>query len=385
MNIFKRIALLFSKNNKNEVEESLSTRKGVNFSDPSARSAYFMDCLDQMEESSREVELLAGEYQLVTDYLTDVDEIDALPAGKKSELESCAKQFAAYSSEIQKYRERKSRMSDIEYYTLKKREPEVEEGIAKIREAEKYAVAVKRDLRRLDGERQARLFIKNESRKNMSNYKGMVVIFIGAYVLCMLLLLFFQFALDLNVFIGYFLATALVAIAAAVTAIKYMDATKELKHAQAEINKLIALQNTVKIRYVNNRKLLEFLYLKYHVENGDKLEKLWKAYQLEKEERRQFTEAQAQSEYFQKHLIELLSNVRVRYPDRWVYQTGAFLDPREMVEIRHELIIRRQRVREQIDYNKKLAEDAKSEIEEVARVYPEYAGEIIELLNSKDA
>ncbi|MBR4278398.1 MAG: hypothetical protein IKQ28_08170 [Lachnospiraceae bacterium] len=384
MNIFKRIALLFSKNNK-EDEESLSSRKGINFSDPAERSRYFMDCLDQMEESSREVELLAGEYQLVTDYLTDVDEIEALPPGKKTELETCAKQFSSYSTEIQKYRERKPRMSDIEYYTLKKREPEVEEGIAKIREAEKYAVAVKRDLRRLDGERQARLFIKNESSKSMSNYKGMVVIFIGAYVLCMLLLVFFQFALDLNVFIGYFLATALVAIAAAVTAIKYMDATKELKHAQAEINKIIALQNTVKIRYINNRKLLEFLYLKYHVENGEKLDKLWKAYQLEKEERRQFTEAQAQSEYFQKHLTELLSNCRVKYPDRWIYQTGAFLDPREMVEIRHELIIRRQRVREQIDYNKNLAEEAKLEIEEVAKLYPEYAGEIIELLNSKEA
>ena len=56
----------------------------------------------------------------------------------------------------------------------------------------------------------------------------------------------------------------------------------------------------------------------------------------------------------------------------------------EMVEIRHELIIRRQRVREQMDYNKKLAEDAKQEIEDIAKLYPEYASEIIELLDSKE-
>ncbi|MCR4617358.1 MAG: hypothetical protein K5669_04115 [Lachnospiraceae bacterium] len=386
MNIFKKLALLFSKKNNEDSDDGfLQGRNGVNLSNPEDRSRYFMDCLDQMEESSREVELLAGEYQLVTDYLTDADEIDELPPEKKTEIEAVANQLTAYSAEIQKYRDRKSRMTDIEYYTLKKREQEVEEGIAKIREAEKYGIAVKRDLRRLDGERQARLYRKSENQKNMSNYKGMAYIFISAYIFCMLLLLFFQFALDLNVFIGYFLATALVAIAAAVTAIKYMDAVKESKQIQVEINKLISLQNTVKIRYVNNRKLLEYLYVKYHVENGEKLEKLWKAYQLEKEERRQFTEAQAQSEYFQKHLVELLSGYRVKYPDRWLYQIEALKDQREMVEIRHELIIRRQRVREQIDYNKKLAEDAKQEIEDIAKLYPEYAGEIIELLNSKEA
>ncbi len=384
MNIFKKIASFFSKKNSEDDEELYSGRGKVNFNDPQDRSRYFMDCLDQMEEASREVELLAGEYQLVTDYLTDTDEIDALPDEKKQGIEAIALSLTAYSEEIRKYRERKSRMTDIEYYTLQKREQEVEEGIKKIRENEKYAVAVKRDLRRLDGERQARLFRKNESKRNMSNYRGMVVIFISAYIFCMMILLFLQFVLGLEVFVGYILATALVAIAATVVAVKYMDAGKEMSRAQAEINKLIQLQNTVKIRYVNNRKLLEYLYLKYHVESGEKLDKLWKAYQLEKEDRRQFTEAQAHSEYYQKQLLSVLSGCRVKYPDRWLYQIKALTDEREMVEIRHELIIRRQRVREQMDYNKKLAEDAKQEIEDIAKLYPEYASEIIELLDSKE-
>jgi hypothetical protein len=384
MNIFKKITSFFGKQNTDETEGYVTSRSSVNLKDPEDRSRYFMDCLDQMEESSREVELLAGEYQLVTDYLTDVDEIESLPKNKKEDLSAIAKSLNVYDAEIKKYRERKSRMTDIEYYTLQKRESEVEEGIEKIKEAEKYAVAVKRDLRRLDGERHARNFRENENLKTMGNLKGMVTIFIGAYVFCMLLLLFFQFALGLNVFIGYFLATALVAIAVAISAIKYMDAGKELEVIRNEKNKLIQLQNTVKIRYVNNRKLLEFLYLKYHVENGEKLDKLWKAYQQEKEERRQASEAEAGIDLLKKQLIQSLSSQRVKYPDRWITQAAAFIDEREMVEIRHELIIRRQRVREQIDYNKKLAEDAKQEIEDIAKMYPEYASEIIELLDSKE-
>ena len=386
MNIFKKFLSLFQKENKEDRRRDLihSDRIMVNFADPQERSRYFMDCLDQMEECSREVELLADEYSLVTDYLTDMEEIDALPENKKSQIEAFARELTGYDSEIRKYNERKSKMSDIDYYTLKDREDEVEEGIEKIRESEKYAAAVKRDLRRLDGERQARIFRKNEGETSLNNYKGMVIIFIAAYIFCMLLLVFFQFVVGLDVFIGYILATAAAAIACTVTAVRYMDTSKELTKIDSEINKLIQLQNTVKIRYVNNRKLLEFLYLKYHTTSGEKLDKLWKAYQHEKEERRRFTEAQAQTESCGKQLISALSAVRVKYPDRWLMQVPALLDKKEMVELRHELIIRRQRVREQMDYNKKLAEEAKDEIQDIAKIYPEYAKEIIELLDNKE-
>ena len=83
-------------------------------------------------------------------------------------------------------------------------------------------------------------------------------------------------------------------------------------------------------------------------------------------------------------LIAALSSLRIKYPDRWLMQIPALLDNKEMVELRHELIIRRQRVREQMDYNKKLAEEAKAEIQDIAKIYPEYAKEIIELLDNKE-
>ena len=59
MNFFKR---LFSrkKNNESAVleEESVKQRKDVDFNDPEARSRYVMDCLEQMEIGTREVEML---------------------------------------------------------------------------------------------------------------------------------------------------------------------------------------------------------------------------------------------------------------------------------------------------------------------------------------
>ncbi|MCQ2493671.1 MAG: hypothetical protein MJ104_03635 [Lachnospiraceae bacterium] len=383
MNFFKK---LFSK--KKNIEPEAATderdklRSGVNFNNPEERSRYIMDCLEKMEIGAREVEMLTGEYQLVTEYLTDTEEIDALPEEQHFKLETVAKQLVGYDAEIKRYREKKNRMSDIDYYTLRSQESEVEEGIAKLREGERYAVKIKKDLRRLDGERQANEFRKLELKRSKDNYKGMVGIFVMAYIFCMLLLVFFQFGLGMSVFIGYILATAVVAIACAVAAIKYIDCDKEQKLVHNTVNKLIKLQNTVKIRYVNNRKLLEYLYLKYHVENSEKLEKMWHLYQQEKEDRRQFIEAEAGNEYATKQLMALLTSYRIKYPDRWLFQTPALIDKREMVEIRHDLILRRQAIREQMDGSRKLSDDARDEIAEVSKQYPEYAKEILELVDS---
>lgn len=383
MNFFKK---LFSKKQNiesNEPDEQVTKlRRDVNFDSPEDRSRYIMDCLEQLETGTRETEILTGEYQLITEYLTDTEEIDALPDEQHSKLEALASQLTGYDSEMKKYRDRKNRMSDIDFYTLRSHESEVEDGIKKLREGEKYAVKIKKDLRRLDGERQANEFRKQELKRSKANYKGMVGIFITAYIFCMLLLVFLQFVLGLSVFIGYFLATAVMAIACAVAAIKYIDSDKEQATAQNTVNKLIKLQNTVKIRYVNNRRLLEFLYLKYHVENAEKLEKLWRLYQQEKEERRQFIEAEARNEYCSKQFLAMLTSFRIKYPDRWLFQTSAILDKREMVEVRHELILKRQAIREQMERNKKLADDARDEIADISLLYPEYAKEILEMVDS---
>ena len=92
--------------------------------------------------------------------------------------------------------------------------------------------------------------------------------------------------------------------------------------------------------------------------------------------RKQFAEAEAKTEYYQRELVRQLMQYRVSDPDRWINQVEAILDPREMVEIRHELILRRQSLRQQMDYNNKVAKTARDEIERVKEEYPEFAAQI---------
>lgn len=156
------------------------------------------------------------------------------------------------------------------------------------------------------------------------------------------------------------------------------------KGVEKTINKIIQPQNKVKIRYVNNCQLMEYLYLKYNTDSATKLEKQWKMYQDEKEERKQFAEAEAKIEYYQKRLVQRLAGYRVQMPERWISQTGALLDKREMVEIRHELIQRRQVLRKQMDYNQEVAESARNEVKDIMTTYPKYAQEILAMVERYD-
>ena len=366
-------------------EELVSIRDEVDFKKEEERSRYIMNCLEQMEEASKEMDLLTGEYQLITAYLTDMEEVENLPKEQKAELFDTAMYLKNLEEERKNYLSKKERLTDARFKQIEQQEEELQEGLDKLKEAEAYGKLVKQDLKRLDRERHAYEFRKEELKGIRNNTKGIATICMTALLLCLVMLFVMQFAFEMDTKLGYLLMAGLAAVAFTVIYIKHMEALKEQTQVEKTINKLILLQNKVKIRYVNNTNLLEYYYLKYHVDNGKQLEKMWTMYQSEKEERKKYEQAQTDLEFFKNKLISFLKQSRVKYPERWIHQSAAIVDPKEMVEKRHELIVRRQSLRKQLDYNKELAVKAKEEIKEVVKAYPEYAKDITEMVDKYES
>lgn len=361
-------------------EQIVYERDKVNFHDGEERKRYLTGCLEQIGEAEKEISLLTGEYSLVTSYLTDMEEIESLPPEQMSELKNVARKMQTLGNEMQRFRDKKQRMAESEYRQISAQETEIEEGIKKLREAEKYQKLIRQDMTRLDGERHAYEYRRVELENMMANFKGMTVICVVALAVCMLMLLVLQYGFEMETTIGYYVSVAAAAIAITIMTVKYLDSEKELGRVNKASNKLIQLQNKVKIRYVNNTNLLDYLYLKYNVESAEKLKQLWDMYQEEKEERKQYAETEAKLDYYREQLVQMLTRYRVKDPSRWVLQPEAIVDTREMIEIRHGLIVRRQALRKQLDYNRQLAEAAKTEIKGVAAEYPAYAAEIATLV-----
>jgi len=359
-------------------------RENVNFTDEKDRSRYVTECLEQISEASRDTQMLTGEYTLVTGYLADTEEIDALPEGEREELNKVARMLENLRAERDRLMERDSQMEDDLFYQLKNKESEIEDGIVKLREAEEYATLVKQDLVRLDREHSAYIFRKQEMEAFMENMRGMTKIFFSALAICLFILAILYGAFEMDVLMACFIAIIAVALAVTFTCVKFLDAKRELKTIDRDINKIIALQNKVKIRYVNNTHLLEYLRMKYSVDSSAKLKRIWVQYKKEVELRRQSGENEAKLELYQGKLLEQLGRYHITDPTRWLSRTNAILDPREMVEVRHELILRRQALRKQMDYNKQVATNARNEIMEVAKLYPAYAAEILKMMELYD-
>lgn len=365
-------------------EQIVYPRDQVDFRNEEQRSRYITDCLEQMAEASKEIDELSGEYDRVTSYLTDMEEIEALPDQDRDEINIFARKLLTLEQEREHFQDRKNGMSDAEYYQMRKQEEDLEEGLAHLKQAEEYGGLIKQDMRKLERERQAYEFRRAELDVAMQNFRGMAVIFLTAFAVCIVMLLILQFGFAYDTKMGMLLAVAAAAIALTVLCIRFIDSDKEKATVAYGINKLIQLQNKVKIRYVNNRNLVDYYCLKYNTDSSAKLEKKWKQYQQEKEERKQYAEAEAKLEYYQNQLVGRLSRYRVKDPERWVGQPGALLDKREMVEIRHDLILRRQSLRKQMDYNTNVGETARQEVKDVAKLYPMYMTEILEMVERYD-
>lgn len=349
------------------------------------REEYVRGCLEQIAEASREVENLQHEYQVVTSHLKDIEEIEALPENESRLLMECAKRIDTLERQQSGYKERKNRMTDEKFYQMECMEEEVQEAYEKLEKAEEYQNLIKRDLRRLDSERQAYGFRKIELRHLMKDTRSMTIVCATAVIFCLLLLLVLQYAFSFDVKIGYLAAGGIGALAITAIFLKYNDAVRELSQVESGISRLIRLQNTVKIRYVNNTHLLDYFYMKYNVKSAQELGRDYKQYLEEKDERHNYKRAEIELDSTQQELLHILRRYQVKDPMIWLYQTQALLDKKEMIEIRHNLIIRRQSLRRRMDYNKEvIAGKAKAEVKDLVENYPKYAKEILGIVAEYD-
>lgn len=356
-------------------------RDDLDIHDKEQRREYVKSCLEQIAEATKELENLNFEYGMVTSYLKDMEEIEALPVEEKEELAECAKKISELEDQRGVYLEKKSRLKDEKFHQMERMEEEAEEACQKLAEAEKYQELIRQDLTRLDGEKHAYFYQKSELQQLIADLKGVTIICSVALIVCFVVLFILEITLKMDIQLACLVTAAIGAIGITVLYLKYSESCKELKRVENGINRLIMLQNKVKIRYVNNVNLLDYLYLKYQVSSAKDIRTTWEKYKVEKEERKKYRQAELELDDCQRDLLNLLKCYQIKDPAIWLHQAEAIMDSKEMVEIRHKLIIRRQSLRRRIDYNKEIiASKAQKEIKDLVDSYPQYAKEIVEIV-----
>ena len=154
----------------------------------------------------------------------------------------------------------------------------------------------------------------------------------------------------------------------------------DLKLAELKMNRAIQLLNKVKIKYVNCTNLLDYLYEKFHVNNAQELHYHWQEYMRIVEEERRFKKTAESIDFYTEEIIRELKKNGVSDAAVWGYQIEALVDPKEMVEVRHRLNVRRQKLRQRIDYNNNQEEMARKSLRAFRERHVAYDSETLLVL-----
>lgn len=359
----------------------LMDKSQIDMDDEAERHRYVISCLEQIADATAQMKRLEQEYHSVDAYLQDMEVIESLPAAEKRIIEDQAKAIDGLNADREKYKSKKLHLSEENYHKMNQMKEEAPDAIRKLTETEKYQQAIRDDLQRLEGEKQACLYRRHEAGVGLENLRGMAIISIFAVFSCLTVLLILQFGFELEVKVGYIITAAAAALTLMLLYLKYQDTEKEMRIVSNSLNKVILLQNKVKIRYVNNTNLLDYLYIKYGVSSAGQLDKQWDSYLKEKEVRERMERTEENLDYYEGELVRQLKEYRLFDPMIWPNQALALYNPKEMVEVRHRLIMRRQKLREQMKFNTQNAEHAQKIIKDLVGDYPHYANEILKMLS----
>ncbi len=360
-------------------EKVVYSREGVNIDDAASRRSYVQSCLTQMEEGTRQIENLQYEYRTVTGYLHDMELLNEIPKDERHQINEYARKIYENEEQRQQYLKRQGKMTDKEYEQVEKLQGQETDIIKKMKDSEDYHRKIRKDLIRLDNERQAYDLRKQEADKALTTNRNLSIFTVIALVLVLIVLVCLQVVMRLDVTLAYMLVILVAALSIVGLYMRHGSCMQERKAVRAAKARLIQLQNTVKVRYVNNLNLLDYMYLKYGVESSSQLQSMIERYHEERAQRIQFEEAERQLADDQRELLRALRNAQVRTPEIWLHQPEALINHNEEVEVRHNLIVQRQSLRKRMDYNREMViGGARKEIEDLARTYPRYANEILD-------
>lgn len=333
----------------------------LNLSDEAQAKRYVIDLCEQMIAASRELEDARREYDLVTYYLTDIQIIEELTEAERAPILDCAMHVAKLDKERNEFLKTKRKLTETQFAQMQEEEDNLPGIIRRLRDNEHYMDAVKKDLTYLEGQKLQWAILRNESvqaQKNLGRAARYLLV-LTATVFAMILAgaWYFQFDSALPLTIAAFVAV----LAGTYVLVRYQDAAKDIRRADVNRNHAISLENHVKIKFVNIKNAVDYTCEKYHARNSQELEYVFEQYQDEAREKEKFRKTSDDLDYYSKSLVQYLTRLRMYDARVWINHANAIVDSREMVELKHNLIERRQKLRARMEYQIQIISDMKKE------------------------
>ena len=344
------------------------------------KKRFVNECCETVAELDRQISDARREYEKVTSFLTDIQKIDRIAGDNRKELTEICKNIINLTNERNNYKNRTLTISDAEVRRLEPYEENLVDEVKKMYEAEAYQRAIESDINNLGKEKKMLYGERKEIVEKQNALKAMAKILTVFIISLMVLLAVIYYTFNVDMTFPYLGVILLAAISATVLFLESGKNRKDMVITERKINKAINLLNKVKIKYVNNINVLDYSCEKYGVKNALDFEEKWNEYCKMKEYERRFRENTDKLSFNNSCLMDILKKYNVEDRDIWVSHAIAINDNKEMVEIRHELNGRRQKLRERIEYNESIRSQKVEEINKLIEENPDMKKEILDIV-----
>lgn len=344
-----------------DIEDEKENRYAA-LQDRSSVKHMVVELCEQMIDVSRELEDAKAEYQLVTSYLNDVQLLEDLPEEERQPITDAATQISRLNAARNEFLKTEQRLSDTQFAQMQEQEAEIPGAVKRLKSNETYLEAIKKDLHYLEGEKVEWAMYRQDLQREQKMLRKMsffvMALFVAVAILLLLLAIVMEFDTQLFMVIVAFLA----AVFGAYALLKYQSCSQDIRRCDVNQNQAITLENHVKIKYVNIKNAVDYACEKYHVKNSYELTYIYEQYQEAVKEQEKLRQTNDELEYYSEQLVRLLENHRLYDAHVWVNYAGALVNPKEMVELKHDLITRRQKLRNRVEYNASTIGDLRREI-----------------------
>ena len=277
------------------------------------------------------------------------------------------------------------RISDAQFQMMQRQEEQIPDAIKNLRTNEEYQAVVKRDMQYLEGEKQEWEILKRDCRRSRVRMRkaSFMLLFAAASAAALLFMISKGFDYDLRyVWIGVIAACLL---GSAYIVFRLESSRREILQAETNINYAIILLNKVKIKYVNITNAVDYGRDRFHVRDSREFEYQWEMYQNAMREQEKYRKTNEDLNYYYDKLVSLLKKCELYDSRVWIEQPQALVEQKEMVEIKHSLLVRRQKLRSKIASNLDIVKKERAEIIRLMKSSGELENvQLLEMIRSID-
>lgn len=340
----------FKKNQKDKLRLE-EEKKYVKIENNTNESGFdVLDLCEQLIEASSEFEDIRQQYIKQTNYYNDCLKIEQLLENESQELKEIATNLTNLNITRNELINSESKMSDTQFSQIQEIESEIPRIISRLKNNEIRLDSIKKNMKFIEGEKVEWEITREDCKKEQRSLRYLSIVILFLFALVCVSCVVASVALKVNTQLWMFIAAAVAVLISAYIVIKYQECNTQIKQCDVNVNHAITLMNKTKIKFVNVQNAVSYTCERFHVKNSYELNVLYDLYIDTVREKEKFRKTSDELEYYNKQFLDFLDKNEIYESKIWLNRANAILNKDEMVEIKQDILERRQKSKSSLGY-----------------------------------